>query len=183
MTKQEKALFKALENVDFASCQKLIQDGVNANIRNQFEETPLHCAIRMCFLKSAKEFVQFLLKNGANPNVAKDDGDIPLHFAVGFGYKGVVSLLLKAGADPNIQNMDGETPLHRCDDSGIAKALLKAGADPNIQNKRGNTPLMLASDGLHEEMKTLFAEYETKHLTKALEDAPKPLPSKSQIRM
>jgi len=157
----------------------LLKAGADPNLTNHQGRTALHFSCEKWNNPKSEKIASLLLEAGAKPNHQNVRGETPLHLA---SSANVVSLLLEAGADPNIQRMLGHTPLHDFidqhshapDSSKIVSLYLEAGADPHVPNYQEMTPFQIARK---EEIKTLFAEYETKQLTKALEDSPEPIQS------
>ena len=92
--------------------KRLLDQGADVNIRNQKNQTALHCAAKAGFA----EATQLLLDNGADPNLRDSQGDTPLHAACASTIKdssklqAVIDLLLDAKADKNLKNKREKTP-------------------------------------------------------------------------
>lgn len=72
-----------------------LSDGtVDVTIRDVFQRTPLHVAVRT----GDKNMVLFLLEKGAKTDVRDDYGWTPLHCAAFCGYADIVRILVEAGA-------------------------------------------------------------------------------------
>ena len=67
--------------------------GVNVDVKNKYEWTPLH----MVAEAGHKEIAELLISNGADVNVKKDDGRTPLDVAIKFKKTEIADLLRKHG--------------------------------------------------------------------------------------
>ena len=92
---------------DYDNLLKLINKGVDVNVRTDDGSTPLHYGCSLGRIKC----VELLLDNGANINVQDDSGYTPLATAAYSGNPEIVELLLSRGADTDIKNNGGYTPL------------------------------------------------------------------------
>jgi len=138
-------LHDAAYDGDVERVRKLLKEGKNPNIKDEYGNTPLHIAAS----KGRVDVARLLLKHGADPNVQNEYGWTPLHGAASEGYVEVVKLLLEHGANPNAGSIHGDTPLHIAAYWGhvaVVKLLLEHGADPTIKNRGGKTPLDLARE-------------------------------------
>jgi uncharacterized protein len=131
---QELKLAEAVANNDLLLVKKLLDKGVDPNIRLVgLANEPL------IFLTFSKEwFTLPLEKTGDRPTTS---------YKITAKSK-CLSLLLKYGADPNVRDSQGRSVL----DIAIlwcltdtVKLLLLNGADPNFRAKNGKTPLMKAA--------------------------------------
>jgi len=136
--------------------RRLLDGGVDPNVRDTFGMTPLHYAA----MEGHVEAVKMLLERGADPNSGTVAGHTPLHLAV--RHCAVVELLLSHGAKPNVGDSGGWTPLHRAAFDGARcsiELLLRYGADVNARDNEGNTPLHRALAGFgSEDAALLLAE-------------------------
>jgi ankyrin repeat protein len=98
-------LFEAVEKGDIAVVKGLIEGGVDVNVRDKDNNTPLH-------VTNNPEVAELLLKNGADLNARNKDGWTPLYLAAQQGHADVAELLIRNGADVNARNKYNETPLH-----------------------------------------------------------------------
>ena len=128
----------------------LVRRGVNINILDKNQNTPLHSA---AFHRNFY-FARKLLDNGANATAENDQGETPLHLVARNGYRedGVrgAQLLLENGMDVDTPNADQNTPLHVASYLGkleIARVLLDHGAKVGSENNRTQTPLHLVVQG------------------------------------
>ncbi|CAM80118.1 ankyrin repeat protein with 6 ankyrin repeats [Orientia tsutsugamushi str. Boryong] len=100
----------------------LIKNGANTNVKDNVDQTPLHCTANS-FINNL-DIVQLLLDHDADPNMQNVHGLTPLHFVVDtiqvyydfFEKYSVycndhIALLLKYNADVNIEDNQGNTPL------------------------------------------------------------------------
>jgi ankyrin repeat protein len=116
-----------------------LKRGVDANIKDTWNETPLHWAVRHNDLP----LIKILLKYGSDINALDLVGRTPLIFAVHNNNIRLVRFLLDKGADPNIQDNDNWTALfwsvrHRS--IKIVKMLISSGADRNTCDEHNMTP-------------------------------------------
>jgi ankyrin repeat protein len=136
-------LYDAVFTSKVEDVKKLLDYGVDPNIENNEEKTPLYWA---AFNKNDK-IVKLLLNKGADPNRADIEGISPLYWAAYTKNDKILKLLLAKGADPNIEDNEGKTPLYWAIYTGNSEAtniLLQHGANPNKPDKIGNTPLSIA---------------------------------------
>ncbi|KAN0128641.1 hypothetical protein V8E53_013560 [Lactarius tabidus] len=129
--------------------QYLLRLGVDVNVRNSGNDTPL-------LLASAKghlDVIQCLLEHGADVDLLDEFHHTPLISAANYGQFDAVRILLEHNADVNSQDNRGRTPLHgvmtgysfKADRPQIVRLLLKHGANPNARDHELTTPLHLVS--------------------------------------
>jgi len=127
------SLHQAIVDGDIEKVQSILADGVDINIRNKLNGTPLHTATE----KQQKDIFKLLLDKNADINPINNDGETPLHLAVKSGQKDIVELLLAKGADVNIVSVRRENALSLAQKRGhteIAELLVKHGAtEPSIE--------------------------------------------------
>ena len=99
--------FRAVERKNFEEVQRLIDSGIDIDIRNDYEDTALIFAASSGRL----EAVKFLLDRGANVNARNDWDHTPLLLAANNGHTDIVSILLASGADVTAQDKDCDTAL------------------------------------------------------------------------
>ena len=92
-------------DVQLVSCA--LKKGLNTEVRDQWESTPLIAACA----RGREQVTTLLLQNGANCNAVNAFGNTPLISAVLGGFRDIISLLLTNGADINAKNVDGRTAL------------------------------------------------------------------------
>lgn len=103
----DQQLIRAAGNGDVQQVQNLLERGADIEAKDDFDNTPLHCAA----FNGHESVARLLLKNKANIN-AKDGFDwTPLHWAVSAGHEAVVRLLLENNADIKAKDIYGDTPL------------------------------------------------------------------------
>ena len=123
--------------------RRLLEDGLDPNIRNQYGES----ALMIASIKGSEDTVRLFLEYNADPNIVNDFDETPLLQASIYGYPDIVETLLEYNADPNIYDDLKYTPLMRAITrrfGEIVRLLLDNGADPFIINIRGDTALDLA---------------------------------------
>jgi ankyrin repeat protein len=138
----EEALFRAIDNGDFAEVSRLLDAGVSLSAKNKQGETPLYEAAE----KGQLDIAKLLITKGADARARTPNGESVLHAAAMIESAALMTALIEAGADKNSANNDGETPLHWAAMTGTflaAKALADAGADLDVQDVR------LANTALH----------------------------------
>ncbi|AXK60186.1 ankyrin repeat domain-containing protein [Candidatus Chromulinivorax destructor] len=140
----------------------LIAAGADVNIKNEFDISPLYCAVA---INNDAEIARMLIDAGADVNLKADVnfeneyGLTPLYRAVSHNNKEIVKMLIDAGVNVNIQTKDRETALHLAvenNNAEIVKMLMAAGADVvTIQNKNGQTAEQIAKTP---EMKAILSK-------------------------
>ena len=116
--------------------------GLNLNVRNRNDETPLYMACHEGF----KDIAEYLIDNGADIWVKSKIGDSGcLHAASKRGHVEVIRLLLQKGFDINSkEGYFGETPFLKASRFGQPKAikvLLQNGANIRDVDKFSNSAL------------------------------------------
>ncbi|KAK9693062.1 hypothetical protein K7432_014080 [Basidiobolus ranarum] len=129
----------------------LAVDGVNVNIRNSQEDTPLLHATRA----RNSGIVKLLLDAGARTSIENCKEQSPLLLAVKNGDAEIVRLLLSAGVNVNIETVTGKTPATVTAEHGhleLLKLLIQAGANVNVEDTSYGSPLYHAVENGHLEM-------------------------------
>ena len=127
-------LCHAARNGDIVEVNRLLADGVDANVIDKQKYTPLMNAS----FNGHAEVAKVLLAAGASPNLSKKDRGTALMMAAGVGHAEVAKMLLTAGATANAMDKNQFTALHFAVIYGhleIVKMLLAAGANPNVVEK------------------------------------------------
>lgn len=142
---------------------KLLELGVNPNIRNLQGNTALICAATkgheaVVKVLLAREDVKLAINNNGDD---ASKGHTILTHAVYHKHEGVVKTLLAAGVNPDAKNTNGNSPLILAISGGdiaIVTALLEANANPNAQDHLGNPALLCAAaNGYDEIVRELLA--------------------------
>lgn len=146
-------LSDALMCRNFALARKILDDGLNPNIRNQAGATAL-CAL--AFMASghlthreALEAVVMLREYGADLDSAQGKGQTALMHACDRGATELGLVLLLCGANPHLKTNCKRSALSFAAAQGnstLVGELLKAGCDPNEVSENGATPLHFAVD-------------------------------------
>ena len=157
--------FSAIESGDINSIKKMIIDGIDINIVDNYNWSALHRAVQFNKIEIVKELLSHR-KIDINPTLPKDtvlenngrkwyaDGETPLLLASYYGYSDIVSILINYGANILAKdNIDGAMAIHIAAARGNAEtvsAILESysARDKNIANitdNTGTTPLMWAS--------------------------------------
>lgn len=92
----------------FDTVLKLLQEGCNVNVRDEFGSTALIYAVAA----HKEEVVKALLDHGADINLADDDGGTAFFYSIFWGCPvSTVKLLIEHGADVNFRDRKGNTAL------------------------------------------------------------------------
>ncbi|MCE1247684.1 MAG: ankyrin repeat domain-containing protein [Firmicutes bacterium] len=125
---------------DYIKTEKLLNSGIQVNVKAQYGWTPLHFAIDRDLIDIAR----LLIIWGASVKAENSDGKTCLHLAAANGNADVIEQLIEDGADVGCSAKDLTTPLHLAASTGgqdAVVALLEAGADKEAKDTFGNTPL------------------------------------------
>ena len=113
----------------------LLKQGVNVDVRNEHQATPLHVAAKSDNLV----LVCHLVAKGADLEAENMHRATPLHNASREGFREIVSYLIFAGSNIDALTDDEDTPLHqavRKNKVDNVKTLILAGANTQIKNLR-----------------------------------------------
>jgi truncated hemoglobin YjbI len=109
----------------------LLRLGVDPNIRDRGNHTPLYCVANQCGSHSGPDIVRALVDAGADVDAS---GGVtratPLHMAARRGHVETARALLDCGAAVNARDRKGDTPLQRainCRKSGVSQLLRERG--------------------------------------------------------
>jgi truncated hemoglobin YjbI len=106
---------------------QLLRKGVDANVLDAGNHTPLYRLANECSSDTGPEIVKMLLAGGADVNhCAGVTRATPLHMAARRGFAGIAKALLDSGAALNARDSKGCTPLDRainCRKSEVAELL------------------------------------------------------------
>jgi hypothetical protein len=127
-------------------------DGIDVNLANGDQNTPLHYFCQKFKSPNCQEPFQLFLKRGVDVNTRNKFRETPLHKSI-FNNSVrllMVNLLLEAGADVNLLSTRGESCLHFAVHLGredLVSVLIKAGADITIRGTEGKSAYELAMQG------------------------------------
>jgi hypothetical protein len=117
---------------------------INVNVKDDWNETPLHWAA----YNGHVEIARLLLQNGADVNARCNNGWTPLLSAASHGHIDILHLLVENGADLEAQSNDGGRALHCAADYGhlpfIQELISRYRVDINARVNDGRTAFMLA---------------------------------------
>jgi ankyrin repeat protein len=139
------AIFDAIREGDRQAVEQLLDNGADANLRDDEGATALMHAAAF----ATADLVALLLKRGADVNAADLSGATALMW--GSRDLGVTRVLLASGAKVNAARQDGVTPLLSAAIRGkadVARALLAAGADRNAGTIAAPWPMTLTQVAL-----------------------------------
>jgi len=157
-------LHRAVIEKDLFELARLLNEGEDANKKDELGNTPLHLAVTQPSIKDKKidmRAIEILEEKGAKVDVQNKEGNTPLRLAVlhpvVIGRKidmSIIENLVKKGAKVNEKDKEGNTPLHLAVlhpvvigskiDISIMENFVKKGAKVDSQNKKGFTPLHFA---------------------------------------
>jgi len=138
----------------------LLQNGADANTKNEYGETPLYQAVK----EDNVELVKLLIEK-ADLEEKNEDGETALHRAVDLKNDELVELLLAAGAEVNSVDKQGKTVLMFASRlhfgnfraiHNIVKLLLAAKASVNAVSESGETALSMAVERSNVELVKLL---------------------------
>jgi ankyrin repeat protein/beta-lactamase regulating signal transducer with metallopeptidase domain len=140
-------LHLAVRYNQIAAVKTLLATGMNVNIRNEKEQTPLYIAVLL--RRSGVRLLECLLDAGAEVNVKTKNGNTPLHVAAPSQFE-IVEWLINHGADVNAKNESGRIPLHGAPEFGAqgldkVNLLIRHGSKVDVKDKEGWTPLHQAA--------------------------------------
>lgn len=137
-------LFDALYVNDLETVRHQLNKGVNANVKNDTGQTPLHATQDPAILK-------VLILSGADVNSTDDDGKTPI-----FNKEiELIKILIEAGADIHQRSNKGNTLIIWYSYSGYLEGIqyvITLGADVNVINKDGQTAYDIAERFAHFEL-------------------------------
>ena len=134
-------LHEAISSGNISITKILLEHGVNVNVNNHIEKTPLHLAV-LASQGDRELVIKELLRNDANVNLKDSEGYTPIHEAAFYNYmpEYLVIDFLKRCTDLNVKDFDGRTPLHIAiseDSQSNVGNLLRYGADANVRTFEG----------------------------------------------
>jgi serine/threonine-protein phosphatase 6 regulatory ankyrin repeat subunit B len=139
---RQETLVKAAEKGNINIVKKLLNSGVDINIRGDYGQTALMEASSHKFLM----LVDFLIKSGADVNAQDKHGRTAL---ILYSTPSILLKLLDAGADINMQDNEGKTAIMQyihysgSIDSekmcSLIETFLEKGLDLSIENNKGET--------------------------------------------
>lgn len=122
----------------------LIKAGININLTNELEQTPLMLAAKNGFLHTVK----YLLKNQAVLDSTDNMGYSALSYAVKNNHLKTAKFLLKQGASIEVTNLKGDTLIILAAKNGskdILKMLIKNNENIHSANNNGDTAILIAT--------------------------------------
>ncbi|MFV0948936.1 ankyrin repeat domain-containing protein [Wolbachia endosymbiont of Nasonia giraulti] len=141
-----------LDNQENVVKALLAAQGIDVNLQNQSQETPLHLAIK----EGNEKIVEALLNKGADVNLRDKSESTPLHLAIKKGNENIVKALLAVDRiNVDLQDKSESTPLCLAAEKGkmkIVEALLAKKPSIDLPNKYGDTPLYVAARGHHKKI-------------------------------
>jgi ankyrin repeat protein len=117
----------AAQNGNLDLIKRMIKDGIDINIQDEYGWTALQLASR----KGHLDVVKFLIEYGADLNAQNDDGWTALHLASLNRCLDIVKVLIEAGSDLNIKTCGGSSALYVANDNNyldVVRVLIEAGA-------------------------------------------------------
>lgn len=151
-TKVLKVMKKCLNNFSINDCRnvifKLATMGVNFNLRNRKNLTPIMIAAQFGDTDLLRELIKLASEGKTEGLEAKDENlHTALHCACSWGHIDCVKILLENGADFEAKDNQSNTPLARASQWGrheIVEILLAKGANANAISGFNKAPIELA---------------------------------------
>lgn len=151
-TKVLKVMKKCLNNFSINDCRnviyKLAKMGVNFNLRNRKNLTPIMIASQFGDTELLRELIKLAQESKTEGLEAKDENlHTALHCACSWGHLECVRMLLDNGADFEAKDNQSNTPLARASQWGrheIVQILLAKGANANAISGFNKAPIELA---------------------------------------
>ncbi len=154
----ETLLFFAIRDINVIAVRRLLENGADPTIRNEYGLTPFHVAtfsVRehtdpgrpILILISLLESGKVDIDETTETTCTFEHGMTALHLAVSNSNTALAEFLLSKGANPNVADKDGDTPLHlavkyAARNMDIAKLLLNhPDVDVNCLNNWGHSAL------------------------------------------
>ncbi|KAI5839390.1 ankyrin repeat-containing domain protein [Morchella snyderi] len=145
---QRSPLHLAAEGGSVQLLALLLDAGVDINVRESSQKTPLHYAVLAFFVRHPKIII-YLAGKGANMNARDTNGNTPMHSLMGVsrfmrGLDIAAQTLIFLGADVNAYRDDRKGPLHLAAESNskeLVAVLLDARADIHACDSKQRTPL------------------------------------------
>lgn len=151
-TKVLKVMKKCLNNFSINDCRnvifKLARMGVNFNLRNRKNLTPIMISAQFGDTELLRELIRLSEEGKTEGLEAKDENlHTALHCACSWGHIDCVKILLENGADYEAKDNQSNTPLARASQWGrheIVQILLAKGANANAISGFNKAPIELA---------------------------------------
>jgi ankyrin repeat protein len=140
-------LHNAAEMGDIDLIIRLHKQGVDLNLRDDFNMTALHFASYF----GQSTVVDYLLKNHIEVNGKNDGGYTALILAIDNGHTEISKKLINYGADVNIKASDSESPLSIAWSKGndeIVRLLIRHGANVNVESIEQPVKMFIGDTGV-----------------------------------
>lgn len=136
---EKEPLLAATQNGDVSAMKALLDQGGDANLKDETSRTLLMYAT----VKNHQEIVQLLLDKGADVNARNNNGETALTLAAREGHPEIARALLAKGADVNVEDNSGWAPVvyaTQFNHPATLKVLLEEGR-ANVTGKQGQKAL------------------------------------------
>lgn len=156
-TFSQESFLNAIENGSEAAVKVFLSCGIDVDVRDEREWTPL----MISSFNGNEEMALFLIRCGAKIQAEDRNGYTPLHWSAFNGYTAVVEILLQKGAKINARSQFGWTALMQAATRGhtqAVKTLLAHGANVNETTSDGWTALHKAAANGHGEVVLMLLE-------------------------
>ena len=135
----KRAIHYAARNGHIDIVKYIVNNGVPANINDNFGKNPLHYACK----NGNISIVEFLIGHGSNINAPDLKGMTPVFYAIKCGHLDLVKFLIGHGADKNFKDSLGRSPLSyaaRCGNLEIVQYLVSQNVEKDINDNLPTTP-------------------------------------------
>eukprot|EP00040_Diaphanoeca_grandis_P001983 m.20232 g.20232 ORF g.20232 m.20232 type:complete len:385 (-) comp12822_c0_seq1:277-1431(-) len=151
-------LHVAAESGDQELAHTALAEGVNVNVKDDGDQTPLHRAAGF----GHANMIKLLFASNADLHATDEAGSTALHLAAWQGQVDATVALLESSANVDARGLYGDTPLHLASSYGqvkAAEALLNRKADANAKDNSGKTPMDWAKDANNSHIVSLLVRH------------------------
>ncbi|MCP3689463.1 MAG: hypothetical protein GY784_13720 [Gammaproteobacteria bacterium] len=140
-----KTIFYAVQHNDLAAMRQWLAEGVDINIVDQHQRSPLMLALTT----GHRDMAKLLLPSSKLLDQPDDNKSRPLHIATRQGFGAIVQQIITRQVDINARDQLGNTALiiaTRHNDPALVQMLLDNHANPDIRNRKQLSAIDLAQN-------------------------------------